>query len=622
MGTKKILFPLEMQNGVKVHTLEELKEKFDVGRVLEYAGSGQLVKWLRDRRADDIAEKVESFDSTSEEYAREVCEAILEKVNEEVLRQIEEIKEQAERNAEEQEGIDEIMGEEIDLLAEAIKEGRDSGKNYIFDESDPIRSVANKAVNDATFIMNTLAPFIKTKYEDKAKYIIENLYDSNDDLDMKYAEKLVRLAKEAGNSIHESFGCLYSGLKCEDKNYFEGICRKIFAGNVKERDEQVPTLLVNYAGIYVVKGDRVIRCKGEDNFISAILRDFHPDSNGVVQDGKEVYYLKNCSGKALHYEWFIYKINLDTGEEERICETEDVVLCGVRNEKLFYMEKYTEAPYGECYIKIHELALDTLKVMTHKIVVDLSKIDSFRLKDLMKSADSSVKLRRNSYPCIDKSGSHLYCRVTEGFIENRSYVADINLKEDSISAFVLKENHSLWKDNIGDWGIGREDFVVRDSSWNDEKCIYYDMAKNEVRQLPELEKAIVSTDKLYDGMSREITNMCCGEGRIYWLIRVGRDEIDRLILMEYDISVGTYVRRVCVERSDLGCDFGNGVEEIFVSNHYLYINSFDMLTSWRFSLDDWKPEKLVKVDEYGKIQKSMVISGRMQNGLEYKYVAV
>lgn len=47
---RKIKFPLEMKDGVKVRTLEELRENFDLEKIIEYFLDGRLQVWLKDRR--------------------------------------------------------------------------------------------------------------------------------------------------------------------------------------------------------------------------------------------------------------------------------------------------------------------------------------------------------------------------------------------------------------------------------------------------------------------------------------------------------------------------------------------------------------------------------------------
>ena len=43
---RKNRFPLEMGNGVKVNNINELRQNFDLGAVVQYFQNGQLVEWL------------------------------------------------------------------------------------------------------------------------------------------------------------------------------------------------------------------------------------------------------------------------------------------------------------------------------------------------------------------------------------------------------------------------------------------------------------------------------------------------------------------------------------------------------------------------------------------------
>ena len=71
---KKIRFPLEMENGVEVRSMEELREHFSLARVLEYVKNGKMVIWLKDRYVDDIAGLIEELDISSDSLAKEVSE--------------------------------------------------------------------------------------------------------------------------------------------------------------------------------------------------------------------------------------------------------------------------------------------------------------------------------------------------------------------------------------------------------------------------------------------------------------------------------------------------------------------------------------------------------------------
>lgn len=71
---KKMRFALEMEDGVKVRDLEELKENFCLKSVLAYLENGQLEKWLRDRYLNDEAEAVSGLDKNDAELGRKVCD--------------------------------------------------------------------------------------------------------------------------------------------------------------------------------------------------------------------------------------------------------------------------------------------------------------------------------------------------------------------------------------------------------------------------------------------------------------------------------------------------------------------------------------------------------------------
>lgn len=69
---KKIRFPLEMDNGVEVRSMEELRNNFSLGRVLEYIQNEKLVTWLRDRYENNIADAIAELDKTDSELPKRV----------------------------------------------------------------------------------------------------------------------------------------------------------------------------------------------------------------------------------------------------------------------------------------------------------------------------------------------------------------------------------------------------------------------------------------------------------------------------------------------------------------------------------------------------------------------
>lgn len=496
MAKRMMLFPLEMRNGEKVYTLEELKEKFDIGRALEYADSGRLVKWLRDRKADDIAEKIVALDKESDEYAKGICGAILGEVNEMLLNQIEAAKAKKEQS-------EKVAAEQLRIKAE-------------------------KAAEE------------KRKEE--------------------------------------------------------------------ERKKQSPTLLVSGAGIYVVEGSQVRPCKT----FPADSRDW---AYGVVQEGRDIYYLER-SVTAGVIDCFIHRINLETGENEKICGTEEICLCGVRKHRLFYTK---ELPAQRSYFEIVEMDLDTLEKQVHKIEVpsDCRPIYTWFPYDHISNLISI-----NDYPCIDKNGKHIYCEMTTDSLTGRCY-SDINLEDNKISRLISPEiaRGGFFGGFIG-WGVGNHGFVV----WEHEdsafaifigrktepkaRCIYYDMAKKQIQQLDKLEKAFCASGRP--------DSICCGDEQIYWM-KMDYDSgdtwrfVDEIVITEYNISTDELTERVYLKKADFGDEFDykattSGGLDIFVHNRYLYMNKFYQSKSWRFSLDGWKPEKLVRDGQNYKYVPAVVHS--------------
>ena len=70
---KKIRFPLKLAEGAEVRTLEELREHFDLGAVLEYYKNGKLLTWLEDRYLEGEAEAVRALNEAAPDFQRQLC---------------------------------------------------------------------------------------------------------------------------------------------------------------------------------------------------------------------------------------------------------------------------------------------------------------------------------------------------------------------------------------------------------------------------------------------------------------------------------------------------------------------------------------------------------------------
>ena len=72
---KKIKLPLEMADGVKVRTLDELKDNWSLEKVVEIYLNGRLVTWLNDRYYTELAEQVSALAEVQDNTAlqKELC---------------------------------------------------------------------------------------------------------------------------------------------------------------------------------------------------------------------------------------------------------------------------------------------------------------------------------------------------------------------------------------------------------------------------------------------------------------------------------------------------------------------------------------------------------------------
>lgn len=70
---KKIKFPLEFSDGVKVRTLDELQQYADVESILRYYHNGKLQIWLDARDYNDIVSQLLSIDTNDTSYVNKLC---------------------------------------------------------------------------------------------------------------------------------------------------------------------------------------------------------------------------------------------------------------------------------------------------------------------------------------------------------------------------------------------------------------------------------------------------------------------------------------------------------------------------------------------------------------------
>lgn len=74
--TKKTKFPLEMKNGKMAGSLEELREWFDLEKVVEYFANGKLRTWLENHYEDEACEEISRLTGEEADFAERLTAAL------------------------------------------------------------------------------------------------------------------------------------------------------------------------------------------------------------------------------------------------------------------------------------------------------------------------------------------------------------------------------------------------------------------------------------------------------------------------------------------------------------------------------------------------------------------
>ncbi len=161
---KKIRFPLEMDNNIKVRSMEELRNNFSLIKVLEYVKNDKLVTWLRDRYENDLAEAIMALDKTDSDLPRKVCAIFDIPYDEELINKV-------------AFNQDELY----DLLDEDEKEIYLCGDR--FEIPLAVSGVTYKGINNPTVVINSKTEvdwiskeikFEAIKYDEKYQMVLDN----------------------------------------------------------------------------------------------------------------------------------------------------------------------------------------------------------------------------------------------------------------------------------------------------------------------------------------------------------------------------------------------------------------------------------------------------------------
>lgn len=131
----RVKLRLEVANGVMARTIEEIRENFDIKKIVGYFLGGKLKNWLETRYYEDELEKVNELSESDPELARKLCEIFGVEYTDESI-DVDVIQESNERLLKlKQYTDDEGIIANIDCVAfnqEELADLYDKGKNVIY----------------------------------------------------------------------------------------------------------------------------------------------------------------------------------------------------------------------------------------------------------------------------------------------------------------------------------------------------------------------------------------------------------------------------------------------------------------------------------------------------------
>ena len=212
---KKIRFPLEMENGVEVRSMEELRDNFSISRVLSYLKNGKLEVWLRDRFETDIADKIGKLDLQAEGLAKRLCEVFDIPYNEVAEEELKKSDKREERILLLKEYTDDKQFEEV---IDSIAFHQDELYDFLDEDTDTIYLCGEKfsipLAKEGVSYIGINQPMVVIDSKMEVNWVKTNISVDNVVFDQKYQEVVDKVNKEREKVIKESIIGDYS-----DKSY-------------------------------------------------------------------------------------------------------------------------------------------------------------------------------------------------------------------------------------------------------------------------------------------------------------------------------------------------------------------------------------------------------------------
>ncbi len=297
---KKIKFPIEMKDGVMVRTIEELRENFDVEKLVEHYESGKLESWLQDRYYDVELQKISELNREGKKFVPLLCDCFGITVQEEEVSEIdaEFLKRRVEKlNHLKSLTEDKMLLSRVDDIAitqEDLMDLLDSGKSEIYlcegDFTVPV-SVPNKTY---TGIFN---PTAVIRAVDNVNFKKQNITFN----DMVFIWDVSGLTPKDRSYRAERLFMEKQYEKAAD------ICREL----VKEDNPRALMLLDRMNGSYIIwNAKEAMECQDRGVQINSIHSLLDNDERQFIERYREL--LKRAAETGTSFDEFYYGLSLYT----------------------------------------------------------------------------------------------------------------------------------------------------------------------------------------------------------------------------------------------------------------------------------------------------------------------
>ena len=267
---KRIKFALEMKDGMQVRNLDDLREHFDLEKIVGYFLDGKLITWLNDRYYDEEANKLEQLSKNDKQLNKKLCQILGVEYQDEKF-DLKEIGWRNKRVAKLKQYVDDqIIIENIDLVAfnqEELDSLLDTNEAKIY-------LCQNK------FIIPFNERNRKYIHIGKVEIIINcDYYFTTDENIAANSRKYISEANNGDASIMNLLGYMYDygiGVKKDKNSAFLWYQRAARAGN--------PIAMCNLADMYTI-GDGVLKNeKKATDWYNKALSTNDPDVKEIINN--------------------------------------------------------------------------------------------------------------------------------------------------------------------------------------------------------------------------------------------------------------------------------------------------------------------------------------------------